>query len=250
MESAFPAKTSSSPLTWRPRIRSGTAAARANWSNAGNWTNGAPASTDILRFDGSTQLATNNNQSDASYAGMLFYTTAGAFTQSGNGVTLTGPITNYSPNTQTLNLPMQSSGGTVNAVGGPIVTTVLGTMDNGGGTMMLGGISSSTFNGAITGGGGLMVFGPGNVTLASSLNTYQGNTRIQSGTLTVGHPLALQNSVVDMNVADAGTLSFGGQTAATLGGLIGTRNINLGNANVSIGALGTAGYLAASIRAF
>ena len=81
-----------------------------------------------------------------------------------------------------------------------------------------------------------MVYGPGNVTLASPSNTYQGSTRIQSGTLTVGHPLALQNTVIDMNASDAGTLSFGSQTTATLGGLIGTRNINLGNANVTIGA--------------
>ena len=98
---------------------------------------------------------------------------------------------------------------------------------------MLGGNSSSTYNGAITGAGGLMVFGPGNVTLASPLNTYAGNTRVQSGTLTVGNPLALQNTVVDMNVADAGTLSFGNQAAATLGGLIGSRNVNLGSTNVS-----------------
>ena len=215
-----------------------------NWSDAGNWTNGAPISSNVLRFDGSANLATTNNQSSPTYAGMLFYTSAGAFTHSGNGVALTGPITNYSPNTQTLNLPVQMLlGGTVNAVGGPIVTTALGTLDNGGGTLMLGGISSSTYNGAITGAGGVTVFGPGSVTLASSLNTYAGNTRIQSGTLTVGGApsgsLALQNTVVDMNVADAGMLSFGGQSTVTLGGLIGARNISLGSTNLSIGALGT-----------
>ena len=78
------------------------------------------------------------------------------------------------------------------------------------------------------------------MTLASGLNTYAGNTRRPIGHPTVGNPLALQSTVVDMNVADAGTLSFGNQSAATFGGLIGTRNINLGSTNLSIGALGTA----------
>ena len=214
-----------------------TGGSSGNWSNPANWANGTPGSSDELYFDGSSHLATTNDQTGRTYAGMLFYTTAGAFTQSGNAVTLTGPITNYSPNTQTLNLPILfSSGGTINAAGGPIVTTALGTLDNGGGMLLVGGISSSTFNGAITDAGGLTVTGPGNVTLASPLNSYAGNTRIQSGTLTVGNPLALQNTVVDMNGADAGALSFGSQTAATLGGLIGARNINLGNTKISIGA--------------
>lgn len=216
-------------------VWNGGSSSSNNWSDANNWANFVPGG--ILCFDGSTRLATNNDQAGQTYAGMLFYTSAGAFTHSGSAVTLTGPITNYSPNTQTLNLPVLfSSGGTINAAGGPIVTTALGTMDNGGGTLMVGGISSCTLSGAITGLGGLAVTGPGNVTLASSLNTYAGNTRIQAGTLIVGHPLALQNTVVDMNAADAGTLSFGSQTAATLGGLIGTRNLNLGNTNLSIGA--------------
>ncbi len=220
-------------------VWNGGSSSSNNWSDANNWANFVPGG--ILCFDGSTRLATNNDQAGQTYAGMLFYTSAGAFTHSGSAVTLTGPITNYSPNTQTLNLPVLfSSGGTINAAGGPIVTTALGTMDNGGGTLMVGGISSCTLSGAITGLGGLAVTGPGNVTLASSLNTYAGNTRIQAGTLIVGHPLALQNTVVDMNAADAGTLSFGSQTAATLGGLIGTRNLNLGNTNLSIGALGAA----------
>jgi autotransporter-associated beta strand protein len=76
----------------------------------------------------------------------------------------------------------------------------------------------------------------------SGVNTFSGDTRIVAGGLQLspspgapaGTSLALQNSTVDLNAADAGTLSFRGTVgtvAATLGGLKGTRNQSLLNSS-------------------
>jgi fibronectin-binding autotransporter adhesin len=88
--------------------------------------------------------------------------------------------------------------------------------------------------GALSGTGGLTTTGSGTVTLAAA-NNYSGDTRIAMSTLAVSHQQALQGTTVDMNAADSGTLALG-VPSATLGGLKGTRNLNLGSAVVSVGA--------------
>ncbi len=217
----------------------GGSTSTSNWSDAANWQNGVPNSSSMAVFDGTVRLNANNDIPNAAFAGLRFNNGAGAFTLSGGSVTLSGNVQNFSPNTQTVNLPIVMSGGsqTIVAQGGPIVTTALGTINNGGNLLAISGASNVTLNGAVSGSGGLTVIGPGGLTLASSLNTYSGNTRIAGGALTVGNSLALQNTMVDMNSADAGSLNFDSLSAATLGGLMGTRGINLGNAMVSVGAL-------------
>ncbi len=66
--------------------------------------------------------------------------------------------------------------------------------------------------------------------LLSGANTLTASTRIVQGTLVLGNSAALQNSTLDMKTGDAGTVSFGVLTDATLGGLSGSRNISLENA--------------------
>ena len=68
----------------------------------------------------------------------------------------------------------------------------------------------------------------------SGVNTYSGDTRIVNGTLVVSNTASLQNSTVDMNVADAGTLNVNNLNA-TLGGLKGSRNLAFGTGTVSVG---------------
>lgn len=100
-----------------------------------------------------------------------------------------------------------------------------------------------TFSNVVSGVGSLTVTGVGNTRLTAA-NTFTGDTRISQGILQLGAPgvttqsLALQNSTVDMNAADGGTLAFGiGATtvinSAVLGGLKGSRNIALVNNNTS-----------------
>jgi autotransporter-associated beta strand protein len=94
-------------------------------------------------------------------------------------------------------------------------------------------------------GGGIAVtqLGTGTVTLAGS-NTFTGTTRIVAGGLTLGHANALQNSTLDMNTGDVGTLAFGltGTNTYVIGGLIGSRNIaTSGSVVLSVGGNGTSG---------
>lgn len=97
-------------------------------------------------------------------------------------------------------------------------------------TWDIGGAGNVTISGNVTTAVAVSKFGNGTLTLSGSGNTYSGDTRIGAGSLLIGHANALSGSRLDMNTADAGTLGFSGITAATLGGLIGSRNIALTNA--------------------
>lgn len=83
-----------------------------------------------------------------------------------------------------------------------------------------------------TGGGGLTKLGSGTLTL-SATNTYTGNTRVSAGTLSITNATGLQNSTLDMNAADSGSISFGQNS--TLGGLTGSRDLNMGTRTLSVG---------------
>lgn len=100
------------------------------------------------------------------------------------------------------------------------------------------GNNAASYTNVISGTGAVTVSGTG-VTRFSGTNTFTGVTRIESGTLQVGgnvfndaNTLALQNSTLDLNASDSGTLMFGHNgnlqiAAATLGGLAGARNLAL-----------------------
>jgi autotransporter-associated beta strand protein len=92
-----------------------------------------------------------------------------------------------------------------------------------------------TINGPVsqlTGNASLTKTGLGTLLLGGT-NTFAGTTRIANGVLSLGSPLALQNSTVDLNAADIGKLDFGAVTSATFGGLIGTRPLALTNASAA-----------------
>jgi autotransporter-associated beta strand protein len=122
---------------------------------------------------------------------------------------------------------LQSDAGTLN-LQGPISSAASGTR-------------SFSFQGA----GDFYVSGPiqngsatisvtktdsGTLTLAGA-NTFNGLTRVNSGLLRLANGAALQNSTLDMNAADTGTLSFASLNSATFGGLTGLRALSLNNAN-------------------
>ncbi len=98
-------------------------------------------------------------------------------------------------------------------------------------------INTLTVSGNISGAFPLTKAGTGNLVL-SGANTHTGDTRITAGNLALGHVNALATSTLDMNAADAGTVSFviPGTDTYNLGGLTGTRNINAGGHILSIGA--------------
>jgi len=85
----------------------------------------------------------------------------------------------------------------------------------------------------ISGTGSVKMSGAGALTLANA-NTFSGTTRAVAGTVNVNDSLALQNSTLDMNAADAGAVSFG-TANATLGGLTGTRNLPGPSTSLAVG---------------
>ena len=220
----------------------------SSWATAANWSNVTIETDDTLIYQGNTQLTSNNDQGVTQLRSVVFRNDAtGAFTLTGNGITLIGDfdnnlIRNDSTATQTINLGVTvgAAGKFVNTTDGSGSTVLGGNVNNNGNALLITGPGSTTISatGTISGAGGLTKSGNGTLTI-NAATTFSGDTRIGAGTLSVGHQNALANTTVDMNNADTGSLTFG-VSAATLGGLKGTRNIALGGANVSIGANGVA----------
>jgi fibronectin-binding autotransporter adhesin len=103
-----------------------------------------------------------------------------------------------------------------------------------------GSLSSITLNAPISGNGYLINYGAGTVNL-NGVNTYTGFTRSNGGTLVLGNSSALQGSAINLYSGDAGNFSFGSLTSATVGGLMGQRNLSLQNALGSAVALTVGG---------
>ena len=68
----------------------------------------------------------------------------------------------------------------------------------------------------------------------SAANTYTGDTRLAANSFTINNANALQNSTLDLATGDTGTVSAINQNS-TLGGLKGTRNLNMQTRTLSIG---------------
>lgn len=88
-------------------------------------------------------------------------------------------------------------------------------------------------------GGSLTKLGNGILTLSAS-NSFTGSARVASGTLALGHAGALAGATLDLATADSGTVAFGlpGATTYLLGGLQGSRSLDIGGNSLSIGGGG------------
>jgi fibronectin-binding autotransporter adhesin len=95
----------------------------------------------------------------------------------------------------------------------------------------------ATQSGVLSGSGSLTYDSPGTLTLTAA-NTFSGVTRVATGTLNLGNALALQNSVLDLNAADSGTVAFtvAGTNTYTLAGLSGSRALDIGGNTLALGA--------------
>ena len=136
-----------------------------NWADGPNWlADSAPVSGNSLTFGGTANTTTsfNNIAADTPFAGITFDNTAGAFTLSGNRVTLGGNVVNNDGDLQTLNLDLLMS--------------VTRTFDTASGNISVGGIVSGTSS------AGLTKIGASTLTLAN-VNTYTGDTLVQNGIL-------------------------------------------------------------------
>ena len=132
------------------------------WTSPANWS-GTLSTSETLYFGASSRITPSNDSSDgASVAGITFDAGAPAYTLGGNGITLTGNLTNSSANDQVINLPITLPGT------GPI------QVDTGSKWVTLGGSVSGS-------GGGLTKIGSGTLQLGAI--SYTGDTTIGIGTL-------------------------------------------------------------------
>ena len=87
--------------------------------------------------------------------------------------------------------------------------------------------ASLTLAGPVSGTGALVCSGSGTAVLANA-NSFTGGLTVTSGTVTLAHPLAVQDSTVTLS---AGAFGFAaGNTSPTLGGLAGADNVALATA--------------------
>jgi fibronectin-binding autotransporter adhesin len=94
---------------------------------------------------------------------------------------------------------------------------------------------------ALSGSGGVTKAGAGALTLPVA-ESYIGATNITGGTLNVAHPEALANSTVNVQVNNGLTFTGPAAAAATLGGLSGTGNVNLGGTALTVANSGYSAY--------
>jgi autotransporter-associated beta strand protein len=135
------------------------------WQTAANWSGDVAPDTDgtaALVFAGSAaKTASNDFPAGTAFASLTLNNTA-AFTLSGNGITLTGPLTTAAAGTaitDTLALPI--------ALGADLALTLNSN-------------HALTSSGVISGASGLSKSGAGNLTL-NGLNTYTGQTVLSGG---------------------------------------------------------------------
>ena len=164
----------------------------SNWTDGGNWSSSAqPANGDSLSFGGVTKTTSANDITSLSVSGLAFTNDGsagktGAFTISGNTLTLGGNITTTSSSstlTDTLSLPIalsanrQITTGTNHALtlNGAISGTNFGLTKDGAGTLSLG--APNTFTGAVVVNAGSLF-----MTNASVDNTWA-STAVNSGTV-------------------------------------------------------------------
>jgi fibronectin-binding autotransporter adhesin len=93
-------------------------------------------------------------------------------------------------------------------------------------------ISNALATGTGATAGGLTKLGSGTLAL-SAANTFSGTTRIAAGVLAISNASSLQNSTLNLDAADSGAVTFAQNS--TLGGLAGSRNLDMGTRTLSIG---------------
>jgi len=183
----------------------------ANWKNSGPYPNTAQSVALINSAIAAGQTIDVNAAITVGELDIGASGGGGAFTLAANGGSLTfqnAPAPGYIEQLST------SKGDTISA---PLtITTNLNVSNASGNPLTLSGTISGTNN---------INFNGGTVILAGA-TTYSGTATVVAGTLELGNAAALQDSILNPT---GGSVAFNGITSATLGGLIGTSNLNLVN---------------------
>ncbi|MEO5914382.1 MAG: autotransporter-associated beta strand repeat-containing protein [Luteolibacter sp.] len=197
-------------------IWDGGGAPDGNWGTIANWDdNLLPVFPVALNFAGTAQLASVNNQTGIAVNGIAFDASAGAFTISGNSISLGGNVTNNSTSLQTLGLPLG--------------LTAARTFDAASGNIAVVGAISGSFGFTKIGAGTMTVSGANSNTLA---------TTITAGTLKLGASNALTSTAgITFGTNSTGTLDLAGFTQTT-GNFTATTNTAANGGTVTSSAAG------------
>ena len=167
-----------------------------NWSTPANWNGTTLAGGEALVFGGLQRLTNvNDTAADTAYAGITFNSTAGAFSLSGNRITLGGSVVNNDAETQVVGFDMILND-----------TRTVGTVS---GNLFL--------NGALSGSGGLTKAGGSNsrTLVLGGDNTYDGETTVSTGILRAAHSRALGSTAGGTTVASGNWLELAGGITVT-----------------------------------
>ncbi len=161
--------------------------ADANWSTAGNWSPGAPATGNSLVFTGTTGTSPNNDLATNAYnfSGILFDVNAGAFTLGGNDIYTAGVIEN-------------DSVGNVQTIGQNLVLTGPTTFNLSNYDITIGGTIGGTGPVVVTGGNGTNY----ELTLTGA-GSYTGGTTISNASVFISNingTYTMAGGSLDMNI--------------------------------------------------
>jgi autotransporter-associated beta strand protein len=182
-----------------------------NWSATNSWANGVAAvNGSSVLFSGAGGASTNNNAVD-SVSGVTFAAGAGAYTVSGDSLTVgTNGIVNNSANVQTVSNAL--------ALGNTLTVSAAS--------------NAIVLGGNITGSNGIIKTGASTLTL-SGANSYSGATTVGGGTLRIDGNARLGNTNTTLTISNAGIMEVTAAGTITNAITIGAGNGVLSNASSS-----------------
>lgn len=191
------------------------------WDSAGNWVGSAPSAGQELMFTGvDTDSAQNTMTAGTNFAGIIFATSAEAFTLTGNAIEIDdgGEIRIQSPLTQTLDLDIETAGDLTLVANGGLLQ-INGDMQLAtASTLETTGEYHVRIDGAIAGNAELVQNSEGSLTLRGA-STYTGGTDIQQGLLITANDALPDAGAVTLTGGEDAALALGGDE--TIGALAG-----------------------------
>ena len=220
----------------------------------------AVGTSGTISFEGGTLQYSESNTTDYSSRFSTAASQSSKIDTNGQNVTLASPLTSsggtltkLGTGTLTLDGANTYSGDTTISAGalsvgsGSTSGSIAGNVTNHG-TLLFDRSDASTYSGIISGSGAVTKLGADTLTLDGH-NTYTGETRSATGTLALGSVNGLAGSTLDMNTADSGVVDFtvAGIQTYNLGGLTGSRSLEIGGNTLSVGGNGQSTTYAGSL---